>query len=79
MNHSVSYSKAILSFFRPAGATPMHRWGEDLAWRSEPKVNYSMTNFTPSVQRVALQGGKAQNRPLSNLYTGAFRFPQCCR
>jgi len=33
----------------------------------------------PSVQRVALRGEKPQNRPLSNLNTGALRGAQCCR
>jgi len=31
-----------------------------------------MPNFT-------MRGEKPQNRPLSNLYTGALRCAQCCR
>jgi len=33
----------------------------------------------PAVQRVASAGEKPQNRPLSNLNTGALCCGQCCR
>jgi len=33
----------------------------------------------PSVQRVARGAKTPQNRPMSNLNTGALRFAQCCR
>ena len=72
------YSEADFEVFRPTGARRFTDGGE--IWHGGGDRSPRPCQFSPqSVQRVAPEGEKCQNRPLSKLNTGGLRCAQCCR
>jgi len=71
MRHHHTSTTVLRPFFRdyPSQQVPEKKLWSLLHAKFQPKP----CNVSP------LQGEKPQNRPLSNLNTGALRRPQCCR